>query len=749
MNRRERIPFTSQSSDLLRAISKLLITSFFFALCTGSSTTFASSVLEQLIDDLNTAVLSGDGEGVSRLIGEASEKLDPAELLSLAESLVSMPHPSGFVYSDYDTAIEVLESVVNQNMGKELKVRALRRISDYLLSASEGDKAAISKAAKYLERAYALGDPVSAYKLAELIDRYGSDKYGIEKTVELYQYALAHGDGRAAIKLSVDDNASATIGYDSESLAALGIGLLMPEALGGNAGAANFLGDFYSDQQQSSKAYEMYSIAHAAGNKSAGTKLSKLILSEFPDERPKAETVLSQLAEEGDPGAVHSLGKMLLSRELSPALAPKVLAQLLQLQKRGDIEADYLLARHRLRNGDLEFASTSINRLYSTGSFDKAALLLIGVIKQINEIETAPIELEQLPIAGLLDKVELVSSRRKIDLLSLITEKEYLSPFKQRAISILDGIDDTADLETAVALAQYFDSTTPANAEVDKNTNAAEKWRARAADFGDWGSELILTAEREGIDRNLLATVEAHFENGARLSASELNRLGNHFAATPDESIESVDLSYAFFLQAAESGQATAMNKVASYNRRGLGSLEKNPIEAIRWYEKAAALGSSTAMYELGQIFSSGGAAGIDLLRSIEYFEAGHEAGNADSSWRLGQAYLGGFGVAKDLEKARLYLKSASDTGHLPAMYELGNLLLSQPKGSDDLEESIRLMNRAADRGFLDAHYRLGQVYELGVTVPLDQTKAAYHYQQAADGKMLMPLSLLEQMLNE
>ena len=130
----------------------------------------------------------------------------------------------------------------------------------------------------------------------------------------------------------------------------------------------------------------------------------------------------------------------------------------------------------------------------------------------------------------------------------------------------------------------------------------------------------------------------------------------------------------------------------AMYN---LGILlnDSDPVEARRWYERAAAHDHAGAMYNLGV-----------LLEDDDPFEARHWYERAAGHEHTGAMYnLGVLLRDSDPTEARRWWERAADHDHVGAMFGLG-LLLEE----SDPVEARRWYERAAAHDHTDAMYRLG-----------------------------------------
>lgn len=99
---------------------------------------------------------------------------------------------------------------------------------------------------------------------------------------------------------------------------------------------------------------------------------------------------------------------------------------------------------------------------------------------------------------------------------------------------------------------------------------------------------------------------------------------------------------------------------------------------AVYWFKKAAALGNTEAMFELGNAFLLGHQAALlvpepDREAALWYFQAG-SAGHAEAQYRLGLLFLAGKGVVDSRKEAMSWFRKAAAQGHAEAKRALGRV---------------------------------------------------------------------------
>lgn len=94
--------------------------------------------------------------------------------------------------------------------------------------------------------------------------------------------------------------------------------------------------------------------------------------------------------------------------------------------------------------------------------------------------------------------------------------------------------------------------------------------------------------------------------------------------------------------------------------------------EAASSYQKAAALGSASAMAGLGNLYKNGTGVSRDYQMAKGWFEKAIAAGDLGANNGLGQMYYDGLGVRRNYDFARLHFEKAALAGDTAAMSNLG-----------------------------------------------------------------------------
>jgi TPR repeat protein len=134
------------------------------------------------------------------------------------------------------------------------------------------------------------------------------------------------------------------------------------------------------------------------------------------------------------------------------------------------------------------------------------------------------------------------------------------------------------------------------------------------------------------------------------------------------------------------------------------GGTRKDPLKAVQWYRRAAALGDVPAMYKLGMI----------LLKGL-----------------LGQPH--------SLGEALIWLQRSADRAdeeNPHALHELAGIYESAPAGGKVIRDeayALQLYKKAARFGYRQSQSRLGKAFEYGqLGCPIDNRSSIHWYSKAA-----------------
>jgi hypothetical protein len=90
--------------------------------------------------------------------------------------------------------------------------------------------------------------------------------------------------------------------------------------------------------------------------------------------------------------------------------------------------------------------------------------------------------------------------------------------------------------------------------------------------------------------------------------------------------------------------------------------VEKDQVEALKWYRKAADQGDARAQFNLGVMYANGRGVAEDYVEAARWFRKAADQGNAKAQFNLGVMYYNGDGVEKDYAEAYAWWDIAART---------------------------------------------------------------------------------------
>ncbi|ODH52704.1 hypothetical protein GX48_01193 [Paracoccidioides brasiliensis] len=191
-------------------------------------------------------------------------------------------------------------------------------------------------------------------------------------------------------------------------------------------------------------------------------------------------------------------------------------------------------------------------------------------------------------------------------------------------------------------------------------------------------------------------------------------------------------------------GYPQAMFYLADCYGEGQLGLEVDPKEAFLLYQSAAKAGHPESAYRLAVCcemgYEGGGGTKRDPMKAVQWYRRAAALGDTPAMYKMGMILLKGLlGQQKNPREAVSWLKRAAeraDESNPHALHELA-LLYENPNGNDaiiqDEAYSRELLEQAAKLGYKYSQYRLGAAYEHGLLgCPVDPRQSILWYTQAA-----------------
>ena len=135
--------------------------------------------------------------------------------------------------------------------------------------------------------------------------------------------------------------------------------------------------------------------------------------------------------------------------------------------------------------------------------------------------------------------------------------------------------------------------------------------------------------------------------------------------------------------------------------------MEQRMEEAVSWYKKAAALGESDAMFNLGILYSQGWeGTEASQEQSFYWYERAAQAGDTEAMYMAGNNCLHGIGTEKNPEQAAMWLKKALAAGYTAAQELLCTIPGMEEERREQLKE-IEAISEHAERFLEEEDYAM------------------------------------------
>jgi TPR repeat protein len=175
---------------------------------------------------------------------------------------------------------------------------------------------------------------------------------------------------------------------------------------------------------------------------------------------------------------------------------------------------------------------------------------------------------------------------------------------------------------------------------------------------------------------------------------------------------------------------ASGASRRALYQLGRAYAANRQMVEAIAAWRRAADKGSSSAMVELGVLYGTGAGVARDEAQARKLFERAAQAGNPRGVTNLA-ALGGGGGASSDPARARELLARAAET-NAESQYQLGLMMAEGTGGTKDDAAARALFEKAAAQNHPGALERMGAFAQSGRGGPKDSDAAKAYYERAA-----------------
>jgi len=161
----------------------------------------------------------------------------------------------------------------------------------------------------------------------------------------------------------------------------------------------------------------------------------------------------------------------------------------------------------------------------------------------------------------------------------------------------------------------------------------------------------------------------------------------------------------------------------------GIAAYDKGDYEAARSLLKPEAeKGDAEAQVKYGLIFAKGNGTERDPKEALKWFQKSAAQGNAEAMYCVGVAYDIGDAGATDRETALEWYRKAAEKDFVKAQY---NLLQKGDGVPVDYAESVKWLQKAADKEYGPAEFYLATAYVQGLGVEPNGLSARYWAERA------------------
>ena len=159
--------------------------------------------------------------------------------------------------------------------------------------------------------------------------------------------------------------------------------------------------------------------------------------------------------------------------------------------------------------------------------------------------------------------------------------------------------------------------------------------------------------------------------------------------------------------------------------------VEKDMLEAIEWYRKAADQGDADAQYNIGLCYANGDGLEEDMTMAMEWYRKAAKRGNAEAQRAIEE--WNEYNNFWDYNEEEKRLRKVMKQGNADAQYNLGMCYEKGDGVKENIKKAMDLYQSSAIQGYSKAQCRLGFFYKKGFGIERNNEKAALWYHKAAE----------------
>ncbi len=198
------------------------------------------------------------------------------------------------------------------------------------------------------------------------------------------------------------------------------------------------------------------------------------------------------------------------------------------------------------------------------------------------------------------------------------------------------------------------------------------------------------------------------------------------------------DAALTWYRKAAITGSGTvrgrARAEVGLAHYFGFGTA-RDAGEAYQWFEAASNDNNVLGHFYVAYLSGRGEGTDENQQRAVEYFLKAAELGDTDAMTNLGHRYLNGSGTKKNARTAERWFKRAIEAGDPDGHCGLGDLHYYGEGGyRQSYKKAAAIYTRGADKGRAGCQFNLGFMHEHGLGMRKSRSEAIRLYRLAAGG---------------
>lgn len=701
--------------------------------------------VDKTILTLEEASRKGDKAQIEKIEASITALATPEAYFKLGKFFMAKPTVNYLRVSDFSTAIVYFEKTLalaaDSEMDEKWKNRARKQLADFYYL-GEGVPRDQEKAVALLQQGIKSGNGEAAYRYGMMLERgLGATASDPQAAARWYRFALRDRYGPAAFALVTLYRRGIVpqpTPHSLKDMQALGLSLVRQKVEEGDPEAAYTLGRLYQQGEEvpadPAQALKWYEVA-MKGGKGEAYRGAALLYGKgqgVPRDAKKATELMEKAALMGSLPAAMALGKT-IQHDPSYYLEAddeKALTWLKRASAVGDSGAVKLIANYYLTKGDVAEALQYLEKSAESGNVG-SMLNLYKLYTDGTQVKADPARASRyLEQARQSSNVSL-SDRVKLGKLLMDPLDPHYDP--KLGVEYLKGAAEAGHKPSIVQLAKFYSN----KRSTYYDPSQAFIWHSKAA--------------AEGALNSMLWVAEA---------------LTTGVGTKKDK--EQARIYFFQALQRVKTGDAEVLSRIGQAYKLGYGT-DRNIIEGLKWFEKAAKLGDpnakiefakvvlwdtvpgyhpedairmmreaahqgeSSAYLELGKIYANGMGDVVDYETAYYYFDMAAKANITEAYYYLGLLTLAGRGTEKNVELAKQYLVSAASGGFSPASLVLGVLYQEGAFGAVNEQEAVTYFSRAANAGEPEAHYYLGMAYLNGKGIGQNKGRALEELSKAAD----------------